>query len=120
MRPEIVDAVYARTEGNALFLVELTQLLARSADGEGAGVLGVPDSDRTAIRERLAELPDDTRAALEQGAARGREFRTAAVAVPFDRDPVELAAAVEAAIVAPVAPGQFRFAHNRYVAVRWT
>ena len=61
------DALYARSGGNPLFALEL----ARAPDEEGGAA---PRSVATAIRDRLATLPEDAAVALRWGAVMRRGF----------------------------------------------
>src|SRR5690606_27047696 len=110
--PRLAAAVYERTEGNPLFVVELARLLVARGD---VSPLAIPTSIRAAIRDRLAALSPTAREVLELAAVIGREFRVAELADAFDLDPIELGDALaescRAAILVPVDTGRYRFSH---------
>ncbi|MBK7977055.1 MAG: AAA family ATPase [Deltaproteobacteria bacterium] len=112
------------TEGNPLFVIEMTRLCAVRAaslrvsgahDATGAGALAIPATLGSTLRERLEAVPGATREVLESGSLVGREFALADAAeltgVAVNDAAVHARAAVDAALVAEVAPGRFRFAH---------
>ncbi|HUS31961.1 MAG TPA: AAA family ATPase, partial [Kofleriaceae bacterium] len=68
-RPELAHAVYARSEGNPLFVVELLRLAEELGD---RGLSEIPDSVRDVIRQRLGTLPPVTREVLQTAAVLGR------------------------------------------------
>jgi tetratricopeptide (TPR) repeat protein len=72
---ETVDAVYTATQGNPLFVSEVLHLLRdHGRTGGGASALHLPVALRTAIRQRVAALPEATRGVLDLAAVIGREF----------------------------------------------
>ena len=78
-RRDTVDAVYAVTEGNPLFLTEVVRLwlAAQARDGGGGRAtppLAIPEELRTAIRQRLGPIPAPVRRLLTLAAVQGREF----------------------------------------------
>jgi hypothetical protein len=117
----LVSAVYDATEGNPLFLVETTRLLV--ARGTQAGVQ-LPSSVRAAIRERLSALPTSAGEVCEMASVIGREFLRTTLASMSGRQPVELAvplaAAIDAAVLFEVAPGDYRFTHGLFRDVLYT
>ena len=84
--------VHARTDGNALFLVNIVEhlvqqrLLVRGAGqwmlraGEEARVAGLPEEVRQLLLRRLDALPTATRRVLDAASVVGQEFAVAAVA----------------------------------------
>jgi hypothetical protein len=71
----LARALYARTQGNALFATEFIRLLGRAGDAE-ALVRGapLPASVRGVIQQRLGALPARCRELLALAAVLGREF----------------------------------------------
>jgi predicted ATPase/signal transduction histidine kinase len=114
-RPELVDAVYARTEGNPLFVSEVVRLLALEGRLEGAqepASLRLPEGVRDVIDRRLGRLGDQCEQALQTAALFGREFAlrelAAALAEPAEETLADLLeGALEAGIVAEL-PGRAR------------
>jgi hypothetical protein len=110
------DAVYRVTEGNPLFLVEVSRLLTER-DWLSAETLGVavPHSVRHAIRARLERSSTQARAALEVASVIGRQFRAAMLAELSERTLADLAAplteALDDGILTEVAPAEYRFSH---------
>jgi hypothetical protein len=85
-RPELASAVFARSEGNPLFVVELLRL----ADELGTRALAeIPDTVRDVIRQRLQTLAGDAREILEVAAVLGRIVDLRIVAQVLAR-PVEV------------------------------
>jgi hypothetical protein len=107
---EAIAAVYRRSEGNPLFVVELLRVL------PGRGATGVPASVRTAIREHLTGLPPELRPVLETAAVIGREVQATVVAEICRRPNVEvedeLARAVELGVLVERGAGRIAFAHG--------
>lgn len=92
----LVDELIRATEGNPLFVIESLRLR-RSGAQAGAPVEGA----LALLRERLARLPQVTRAVLEIGAALGREVdvaivaRAAAMAIDDVRSALRIAIAAD-------------------------
>jgi hypothetical protein len=114
-RPMLVDAVYARTEGNPLFVSEVVRLLAQEGGLEGAHErtdLRLPEAVRDVIERRLDRLGEECRHVLRTAALFGREFAprelAAALAEPAEESLADLLErAVGARIVAEL-PGRAR------------
>ena len=114
-----VTAIHFRTEGNALFVDQVTRMLA--ADGglrQGAtGGEGLPQSVRDVIGQSLQRLSPACRQALTRASVLGREFALDALAGMTGSTPgavLELLdEALEARTVgeAPGGPGRLRFSH---------
>ncbi|HUS31613.1 MAG TPA: AAA family ATPase [Kofleriaceae bacterium] len=102
--------VYRRSEGNPLFVVELLRVV------QGRGVIGVPASVRTAIREHLAGLSGALRSVLEAVAVIGREVQPVIVADickrPLAEVQDELARGVEVGVLVERGGGRIAFAHG--------
>jgi hypothetical protein len=108
---EALAAVYRRSEGNPLFVVELLRVIARHG-AQGA----VPASVRTAIREHLRGLPAELAAVLDASAVIGREL-SAAVVVDVCKRPASevndaLALAVELGVLVERGHARYAFAHG--------
>ncbi|SDC77406.1 Transcriptional regulatory protein, C terminal [Geodermatophilus telluris] len=102
-----------RTDGNPLFVRELTRLLV--AEGRGAARTGVPTGVRDVLRRRVERLPGPAVTALRQAAVLGREADVDVLAAVAGRDVDELLDALETAVLAGLldepAPGRVRFTH---------
>ncbi|MGR7026390.1 BTAD domain-containing putative transcriptional regulator [Geodermatophilus sp. URMC 62] len=102
-----------RTDGNPLFVRELTRLLV--AEGRGAARTGVPAGLRDVLRRRVERLPGTAVTALRQAAVLGREADVDVLAAVAGRDADELLDALETAVLAGLldepAPGRVRFTH---------
>jgi DNA-binding winged helix-turn-helix (wHTH) protein/predicted ATPase len=107
--------VYERTEGNALFLVNILEHLVSQGlvvrregewtlpDGAEAKVIGLPEGLRQLLVRRLEDLPPEERRMLEAASVAGERFTVAAVAAGV-QCPVE---DVEASCEALAAQHQF-------------
>ncbi|WP_241266886.1 AAA family ATPase [Streptomyces scabichelini] len=84
-----LDRLVARSEGNPLFLTQITGMLREGGDAER-----MPLSVRAVIEARLDRLAPEERAVLEAAAVIGTDFTTANVAVLRDR-PGDAAASLE-------------------------
>jgi tetratricopeptide (TPR) repeat protein len=110
------DAVFRVTEGNPLFLVEVTRLLTERdwLSAESLGV-AIPRNVRHTIRARLERLSTRARAALEVASVVGRQFRAQMLAELSERTLADLAAplteALDEGILTEVAPAEYRFSH---------
>lgn len=111
------DAVYRVTEGNPLFLVEVSRLLADRRGWHAADELGlaIPRSVRHAIRARLERLSPRTRAALDVASVIGRQFRSLQLAQLSEQALADLAAplteALDEGVLTEIAPAEYRFSH---------
>ena len=117
--PGTVAAIHAQTEGNALFVGEVTQLLiaeGRLEDAAAANV-GIPRGVHEVIGRRLGRLSEECRQTLTSACVLGREFAIDTLAHMIDREPREalqlLDEALEARAVGavPGAPDRLRFSH---------
>jgi DNA-binding SARP family transcriptional activator len=112
---DLAAQVYARTEGNPFFVVELLELL-RSEQRLEASALPLPPSVRDVLERRLARLPAETVSLLQLGALAGRDVELgllqAAAALPADvvLARLEPAVASRALVESPVS-WQWRFSH---------
>jgi len=111
------DAVYRVTEGNPLFLVEVSRLLAERRGWHVAEDLGVaiPRSVRHAIRARFERLSPRTRSVLDVASVIGRQFRSLQLAQLSEQAFADLAAplteALDEGILTETNPAEFRFSH---------
>jgi DNA-binding CsgD family transcriptional regulator len=94
-RPDLVDAVFARSEGNPL----VTESLVRAA---GADPAAIPPSLRDLVLARLAVLPPAARALLRLAAAAGRQVRHPMLTALAGRSEAEVLAALRAAVDAHI------------------
>jgi tetratricopeptide (TPR) repeat protein len=96
---ETVDAVFAATEGNPLFLTEVSHLL--SANGAlAADVLRLPVALRSAIRQRIEPLPATAQEIMGIAAVVGREFEVSVLERVWKRRASTPAAGREALLAA--------------------
>ena len=94
----VCELVYARTEGNALFMCDLVQYLRdRGLIGERDGVwqllrpigdLGIklPDNVQGMIQHKIDQVPEDDRQLLQAASVQGYEFDSAVLAQFTKRD----------------------------------
>ena len=117
--PATVAAIHAQTEGNALFVGEVTRLLiAEGALEHGAAAsVGIPRGVHDVIGRRIRRLSEECGQTLTTACVLGREFAIDTLARMIDREPREalqlLDEALEARVVGavPRAPGRLRFSH---------
>jgi DNA-binding SARP family transcriptional activator len=117
--PATVAAIHAQTEGNALFVDEVTRLLmAEGALGEGAAAsVGIPRGVREVIGRRIRRLSEQCGQTLTTACVLGREFAIDTLARMIDREPREALQLLDEALGArvvgavPGAPGRLRFSH---------
>jgi tetratricopeptide (TPR) repeat protein len=111
------EAVYRVTEGNPLFLVEVSHLLAEQRGWHIADNLGIaiPRNVRHAIRARFERLSPRTRSALDVASVIGRQFRLPQLAQLSEQTLADLAAplteALDEGVLAEIAPAEYRFSH---------
>jgi hypothetical protein len=124
--PDLLAAVHGQTEGNPLFLAEITRFLlqegmldeaaAAARAGLGPVLRRIPEGVKEVIGTRLNRLSPAYNAVLANAAAIGRSF-SAEVLARIDGGPEEaLSAALEealaAALIEPAAePGCYQFSH---------
>jgi tetratricopeptide (TPR) repeat protein len=85
-RPELAGAVYARSEGNPLFVVELLRLADELGD---RGLAEIPDTVRDVIGQRLRTLEGATHEVLQVAAVLGRNVDLRIVGHVLER-PVDI------------------------------
>ncbi|MDP6455222.1 MAG: hypothetical protein QF898_18200, partial [SAR202 cluster bacterium] len=119
-KPETVDALYARTDGNALFLTELVRMLAEDDDLQDAGTFpnDIPAGIREVTAGRLQSLSDDCNRALTIASVIGRDFGLDQIErlvedISEERLLIALEQAMEAHVIEEVtdAVGRYRFTH---------
>jgi DNA-binding SARP family transcriptional activator len=102
-----------RTDGNPLFVRELTKLMV--AEGRAAARTSVPVGVRDVLRRRVERLPGPAATALRQAAVLGRDVDVDLLAAVAGRNADELLDALETAVLAGLldepAPGRVRFTH---------
>ncbi len=95
---ELTDLVHRRTEGNALFMVNMVNMLREQMVEKGGRWklslnvedLHMPESLHQAIEEKLDRLSVDDRQILEAASVEGREFSSTVIAAATGRDPLEI------------------------------
>jgi DNA-binding SARP family transcriptional activator len=114
----LVDAVFARTDGNPLFVAHLARLLAAEAAQPAEVIVRdlVPPGISDLIRWRVAVLPEATRQLLNASSVVGREFELGVLVQVVGASAAEILAVIEPSIRAGLvvetdAPGRFRFTH---------
>lgn len=101
--------VFELSEGNPLFVAELVA----SQQSGGELKLAALSSVRSVIQERVARLPEATRAALVAGAILGRDFRARVVGDMLGVEAAEgaLAPALTRRMLEMTGPDRYRFSH---------
>ena len=121
----LVDAVYAQTEGNPLFVTEVVRLLVQEGDltpedplAELPSTLRIPEGVREAIGRRLNRLTDRCNETLTIAAVIGREFELRQLQpliedISEDRVLEVLDEALSARVIdeLPQAVGRYQFTH---------
>jgi DNA-binding CsgD family transcriptional regulator len=77
--PQLVETIYAHTEGNPFFLKEVTRLLSERGELRAAGIAGpegirIPQGVREVIGQRLNRLSEPCHETLTIASVIGREF----------------------------------------------
>ena len=117
--PVTSAAIHARTEGNALFVDELTRLLIAEGalEERASGAVGIPQGVHAVIGHRIGRLSEDCRQTLTTACVLGREFAVEALARmawrPLEEVLDVLDEALEARVVSEArgAPARLRFSH---------
>lgn len=114
---QATDSIFAATEGNPLFLTEVTRLLAQRASWDqatGAGMT-IPGNLRHTLRRRMEALAPGTRALLEVASVIGRDFSGTLLSALSGRSMAQVAPplteALDAGVVTETLPGEYRFSH---------
>jgi predicted ATPase/DNA-binding SARP family transcriptional activator len=83
IKPEFLEGIYAKTEGNPFFVEEVCRALVESGqiyysdgawDRPGMEELEIPQSVRAVIQSRVGKMPPDCQEMLRLAAILGREF----------------------------------------------
>jgi DNA-binding CsgD family transcriptional regulator len=126
--PELVASVHSQTEGNPLFLAEVTRFLVQegaldaepasplAAAGRAAALRRIPEGVKEVIGTRLNRLSPLCNAVLTNAAAIGRAFATAVLGELAAVAEDQLAGVLEEAVAAGVVeeatePGSYQFSH---------
>jgi DNA-binding CsgD family transcriptional regulator len=118
---EVVEAVYARTNGIPLHIEELLAAVEPAARSDGRRILEahVPDTIGDAVLARMSRLSEDARTVVSAGAVIGRCFTPEVLAGVVDRPLVDLEGSlqelVDAAFLHPfqyIDDGYFDFRHQ--------
>jgi len=113
----LAKAVFAKSEGNPFFMVELARQLSHSLDPDPAA-LNMHEAALDLIKQRVAQLDADARGVLSAAAVMGRSFELSRLSLVCARDPAALMLSLDAALGAQVlvaAPGSttaFAFGHE--------
>ena len=101
---EVVNAVYARTDGIPLHIEELLGSVDDVAHSDGRAILeaNVPDTIEDAILARVGRLSDDAQTVARGGAVIGRCFEPVVLAGVLDRRAEEIEAALEELVAGSV------------------
>lgn len=115
----MVTAVHAKTDGNPLFLTEVTRLLASEDPlADEVSKLALPDSVRAVIGRRLRQLSPRCVEVLRVASVLGRDFSLDALKALSERSTKELldrldeAARATVVTEAPEGLGRLRFSHE--------
>ena len=114
---DLSQAVFARSEGNPFYMVELLRpFLGRAAPSSAE--LRFPGMALDAMRKRLAALPEGSRAALSVAAVIGHDFdlgllsRVTGHSADHLLEELDGSLANETIVASLQAPGSFAFAHD--------
>lgn len=94
-------AVFAKSEGNPFFMVELSRGLP-DAERSAGDALAVSKTALELLRQRLAQLGTETREVLSAAAVIGRSFELSLLAAVTDRAPDALIVSLDEALAADV------------------
>ncbi len=114
---QATDAIFAATEGNPLFVTEVTRLLAQQASWDQVTAAGVaiPGNIRHTLRRRMEALGPSTHALLEVASVLGRDFSGTMLSALSGRSMAQVAPllndALDAGVVTEALPGEYRFSH---------
>jgi class 3 adenylate cyclase len=123
IEPELVDLLYERSEGNPFFLEEMLSDATSALEGGTAlsrvalDEIGIPETVRDTILQRLARLDREYAPTLEAAAVLGRSFDYRTLQDVSEADAAVVQSALEAAVAAqlveehPDAQGRYRWRH---------
>jgi hypothetical protein len=121
--PELTAAIRTRTNGNPLFVEEITRALEvegalGATDSAARASASAPEGVRQVIRQRIARLPETARAVLAVASVIGREIDLpilervcGEIAPPDVRAALEVASGAGLVRPEPDPLGRYRFAH---------
>jgi len=115
--PDLAHDVFARTEGNPLYVTEVLRALLGPDGFAARGAVTIPATVRSAIGAHLSALSPAAHATLTVAALFGRDFRLDVVARAAAAPVATILAHVDEAVTARVAavhpgePGRYRFTH---------
>ena len=118
---ELAPAIYAETEGNPLFVVEVVRLLEaerRSAEAQTDARPQIPPGIRAVIGQRVGRLSQQCQGVLVAASVMGREFRLDALGRVSGLGGDALLDVLDEAMVervvgdVPGSPGRLRFGHT--------
>ena len=89
---QVAPAIYARSEGNPLFMVNVVDYLVERGSLLDASTIEAPRSIRQMIERNLERLTPEDQRVLEAASVAGAEFSAAAVAAALDRPASEIEA----------------------------
>jgi tetratricopeptide (TPR) repeat protein len=89
---KLAQTVYARSEGNPLYMVNVVDYLIEQRSFADADKIEAPHNIRQMIERNLQRLSPDEQRVLEAASAAGNEFSAAAVAAALERQPAEVEA----------------------------
>ncbi len=111
----LVDKVAAATDGNPLFVEELTEHLLAHEPADPAATSLVPVTVRETLAQRITTLSDEAQSLLHAGAVLGRSFDIDVAARLVDLDGEALLAACEDALLSGLVnetnPTRLSFSH---------
>jgi DNA-binding winged helix-turn-helix (wHTH) protein len=114
---EVSRAVFAKSEGNPFFMVELLRPFGRSVP-PNAGELSLQGPVLDIVRQRIRVLPPETVALLSAAAVVGREFDLTLLALVMEReaeqvlDLLEIARQTRIVLESPNRPDHYVFGHD--------
>jgi predicted ATPase len=91
-KESIAPAVYARSEGNPLFMVNVVDYLVEQGSSRDADKIEAPRNIRQMIERNLQRLSAEEQGILEAASVAGAEFSAAAVAAALERPVNEIEA----------------------------
>src|SRR5215472_4699351 len=91
-KEKIASAVYARTEGNPLFMVNVIEYLVEQGSRADAEKIEAPRNIRQMIERNLQRLSPDEQRILEAASVAGAEFSAAAIAAALQQPHSEIEA----------------------------
>lgn len=114
-----IQAIYQRTDGNPLFVIELIKVLIEDSAGAAITVVParIPAGVRETIAHRLLSLPGTCTDLLEIAAVFGRQFTAAEIAVASEVTLHDVLSGLEPAVESGLvdasaeAPGNYQFTH---------